>query len=73
LERSIVLFHLRACDDCSGFARSRQAQRSACSALETLALPTSLGSFVGPDGGLASASKTGGTVGGGTAAPTTPG
>jgi len=73
LERSIVLFHLRACEDCSGFARSRQAQRSAWSALETLALPTSLGSFFGPDGVLASASKTGGTVGGGTAAPTTPG
>jgi len=73
LERSVLQFHVRACDDCSAFARSQERQRAAWSALGTLALPTSLGSFFGPGGILASASESGGTVDGATAAPTTPG
>jgi DNA-directed RNA polymerase specialized sigma24 family protein len=70
-ERTALRLHLQACDDCRDFARSHRAQRPAWSALGTLAVPASFGSFFGPGGVLASASESGGTVDAFTAAPTT--
>jgi RNA polymerase sigma-70 factor (ECF subfamily) len=44
-ERRALRTHLRQCADCTGFARSQRAQRSALRALGDVALPSSLSSF----------------------------
>jgi RNA polymerase sigma-70 factor, ECF subfamily len=44
-QRSALRAHLRACDDCSGFARSQRAQRAALRRLAKVPLPSSLESF----------------------------
>jgi RNA polymerase sigma-70 factor (ECF subfamily) len=44
-ERGALRAHLRACDDCSSFARSQRAQRSALRRLANVPLPSSLASF----------------------------
>jgi DNA-directed RNA polymerase specialized sigma24 family protein len=46
-ERGPVSTHLRSCDDCSGFARSQEAQREALRALAAVPLPETLQSFFG--------------------------
>jgi RNA polymerase sigma factor (sigma-70 family) len=52
-ERKPLRRHLRECSDCSGFARSQRAQRSAWKVLATIPLPASLKSFFGPGGVMA--------------------
>jgi RNA polymerase sigma factor (sigma-70 family) len=50
-ERKPLRRHLRGCPECSGFARSQRARRSAWRALGSVTLPSSLQSFFGrPDG-----------------------
>jgi RNA polymerase sigma-70 factor, ECF subfamily len=44
-ERGALRGHLRACDDCSSFARSQRAQRTALRRLAKVPLPSSLVSF----------------------------
>jgi DNA-directed RNA polymerase specialized sigma24 family protein len=46
-ERGPLSIHLRSCDDCSGFARSQEAQREALRALAAIPLPETLQSFFG--------------------------
>jgi DNA-directed RNA polymerase specialized sigma24 family protein len=46
-ERGPLSTHLRSCDDCSGFARSQEAQREALRALAAIPLPETLQSFFG--------------------------
>ncbi|MDQ2983997.1 MAG: sigma-70 family RNA polymerase sigma factor [Actinomycetota bacterium] len=46
-EKSQLRAHLRECPDCSRFARSQRAQRSAIKSLAMIPLPTSLAQFVG--------------------------
>jgi RNA polymerase sigma-70 factor (ECF subfamily) len=44
-ERGALRAHRRACDDCSSFARSQRAQRTALRRLAKVPLPSSLASF----------------------------
>jgi RNA polymerase sigma-70 factor (ECF subfamily) len=44
-QRGALRAHLRACDDCSSFARSQRAQRTALRRLAKVPLPSSLASF----------------------------
>jgi RNA polymerase sigma factor (sigma-70 family) len=44
-ERGALRAHLRACDDCSSFARSQRSQRAALRRLAKVPLPSSLASF----------------------------
>jgi RNA polymerase sigma-70 factor (ECF subfamily) len=49
-EKGALRAHLRACKECSSFARSQRAHRSALKGLAAIPLPSSLASFFGGGG-----------------------
>ena len=66
-EKGALRAHLRECADCSRFARSQRAQRTALKGLAAIPLPTSLSSFFGSESAAAAATGLGGAAAGGLA------